>query len=57
MDRPVVIHGVQHIFHPPALLEAWPDDDRCSQLVFITRDLERETFEQTLSAFTGDGPP
>lgn len=22
--RPVVIHGVHHRLHPPALLEAWP---------------------------------
>ena len=53
MERPVVIHGVQHIFHPPALLDAWPDANRRSQLVFITRDLKRETFEATLKDFAG----
>ena len=37
---PVVIHGVQHLFHPPVTLPAWPDSDRSSRLVFITRDLE-----------------
>jgi G3E family GTPase len=37
---PVVIHGVQHLFHPPVTLPAWPDADRSSRLVFITRDLE-----------------
>lgn len=37
--KPVVIHGVQHIFHPPVLLAAWPSDDRRTQLVFITRDI------------------
>ena len=26
--RPALIHGVQHVFHPPAWLDAWPDDDR-----------------------------
>src|SRR5262249_15674543 len=26
-ERPVVIHGVQHVFHPPAQLDAWPDED------------------------------
>jgi len=37
-DRPLVIHGVQHVFHPPALLDAWPDGDRASRIVFITCD-------------------
>jgi G3E family GTPase len=38
---PVVIHGVQHLFHPAVVLERWPDADRRSRLVFITRDVER----------------
>lgn len=45
---PVVLHGVQHLFHPPAHLAAWPDDDRRSKLVFITRDLTREFLESTI---------
>src|SRR5262245_8957337 len=32
--RPAVIHGVQHVFHPPAWLERWPSADRRSRLVF-----------------------
>jgi G3E family GTPase len=51
-DRPVAIHGVQHLFHPPALLAAWPDGDpRTSRLVFITRDLPRDVIEEGLHAF------
>jgi len=51
--RPVVIHGVQHLFHPPAMLPAWPDgDDRSSRLVFILRDMEPALIEQGLRAFT-----
>jgi len=51
-DRPVAIHGVQHLFHPPAKLAAWPDgDDRRSRLVFILRDLDRATVENGLKAF------
>ncbi len=42
---PVVIHGVQHLFHPPVPLETWPDADRRSKLVLITRDLERSVVE------------
>ena len=40
-ETPVVIHGVQHVFHPPARLERWPDDDQRTRMVFITRDLDR----------------
>jgi G3E family GTPase len=51
-SRPVAIHGVQHLFHPPALLEAWPPGDpRTSRLVFITRDLDRSVIEAGLRAF------
>jgi len=51
-SRPVAIHGVQHLFHEPVLLEAWPDGDpRTSRIVFITRDLDRETVEAGLRAF------
>ncbi len=38
--NPVVIHGVQHLFHPPAMLEAWPSDDRRTRIVLIGRDLD-----------------
>jgi len=52
MDKPVVIHGVQHVFHPPAVLDAWPSEDRRTRIVFITRDVERKTIEDTLSWFS-----
>jgi G3E family GTPase len=38
--RPALIHGVQHVFHPPAFLDAWPDDDRSTRIVVISRGLE-----------------
>jgi G3E family GTPase len=51
-DRPVAIHGVQHLFHPPVKLAAWPEgDSRRSRLVFILRDLDRATVEGGLRAF------
>ena len=53
-DRPLVIHGVQHVFHPPAQLECWPGDDRRSKIVFITHDLEEAMFADTLKAFNED---
>ena len=52
----MVIHGVQHRFHPSALLDAWPDDDHRSRLVFITRGLDRALFEDSLRAFNEPGP-
>lgn len=50
--KPVVIHGVQHLFHPPVLLDAWPSQDRRSRLVFITRDIEPEELRSTLALMT-----
>ncbi len=51
-DKPVVIHGVQHVFHPPATLEAWPEgDDRKSRVVFITRDIGESTIRKVFSSF------
>ena len=46
---PVAIHGVHHVFHPPEQLNAWPDEDRRSRIVFITRGLERAEVEETWS--------
>jgi G3E family GTPase len=40
---PVVVQYVQHLAHPPVELERWPDEDRKSRVVFITRGIaERE---------------
>jgi G3E family GTPase len=41
--QPVVIHGVQHVFHSPSRLAEWPDEDTRSRIVFITRDLDEAT--------------
>ena len=49
--QPVVLHGVQRIFHPPVALEAWPSDDHRTRLVFITRNIERKAIEETLKLF------
>ena len=44
-SQPLVIHGVHRTFHPPTLLARWPDAERRSRLVFITRDLDRASVE------------
>jgi G3E family GTPase len=48
---PVVLNGVQHAVHPPIHLDAWPDADRRSRLVFIARGVERDALEASLAAF------
>ena len=48
---PVVLDGVQHVVHRPRHLDAWPDDDRRSRIVFITRGIEREAVLASLEAF------
>lgn len=54
-DRPIVIHGVQHVFHPPVPLDAWPGEDRRSRIAFITRAVERATIEETFRLFSEVG--
>jgi len=53
-EHPVVLHGVQHVFHPPTRLEAWPDADRTTRLVFITRDLPEGFVRRLFDAFVGN---
>jgi G3E family GTPase len=51
-DRPMAIHAVRHLMHPPVKLAAWPEGDpRTSRLVFITSDLPRAVIEEGLHAF------
>ena len=59
LDGPVVIHGVQHIFHPAVMLKEWPCEDRRSRIVFITRDIDDSVLRDTLKMFNAAGtrPP
>jgi G3E family GTPase len=52
-DRPVVVHAVQHLMHPPAVLERWPDDDHSTRMVFIVRDVEPRTITGLFNALLG----
>jgi len=47
---PVVVQGAQHVFHPPVTLDAWASEDRRSRIVFITRNLSRESVEALFAA-------
>jgi G3E family GTPase len=55
--QPVVLHGVQHLFHPPVLLPEWPSEDHRTRIVFITRDLPQEQIEKSLAAFADADEP
>jgi G3E family GTPase len=44
--KPVVVQGVQHLFHPPVELDHWPSEDHESRLVFITRHIEAEVIRR-----------
>jgi G3E family GTPase len=44
-EAPVVLHGVHHVLHAPVQFAGWPDEDRRSRLVFITRGLTPGTIE------------
>lgn len=48
---PVVIHGVQHIFHDPVWLENWSSSDRTTKIVFITRNISKETIEKFFASW------
>lgn len=53
---PRAIHMVQHTLYPPARLPVWPDADRNSRLVFITRDADEAFIRATLDAFIHPSP-
>ena len=46
---PMLIHGVQHIFHPPVLLNEWPSADHTTRIVLIARDIPAHIIEDSLA--------
>jgi G3E family GTPase len=47
---PVVFQAVQHLIHPPVELAAWPDADRSSRVVFITRGVTERQVKDLFAA-------
>jgi hypothetical protein len=47
----------RRVAHPPVELEDWPDDDRRSRLVFVTRGLAREHVALLLAGITAVAAP
>lgn len=53
-ERPLVLHGVQSIFHPPERLPRWPEGaERRTRMVLITQGLPEEFVQDLFAAFTG----
>lgn len=50
-EGPIVLNGVQHIIHPPEHLDAWPEEEHHSHLVFILRTIQPAEIERSLKAF------
>jgi len=48
---PIVLHGVQHVIHPPVHLEEWPDGDHASRIVFVVQGIEPALLHRSLMAF------
>ena len=51
--RPLLVHAVQQILHPPIQLDSWPDSDHRSRLVLIVKDIDENTVRKLWSAFLG----
>jgi len=53
-ERPLVLHGVQSVFHPPERLPKWPEGaDRRTRMVLITQGLPEAFVSDLFAAFTG----
>jgi G3E family GTPase len=52
--KPYAVQAVQTIVDEPVPLAAWPDDDRRSHLVFITRGIDAADLKRTFATFRFD---
>ena len=44
-ERPMLVHLVQDIFHPPIRLERWPSEDRRTRLVLIADGIDEAALD------------
>jgi G3E family GTPase len=47
---PVVVQVVQHLMHAPVELQAWPDAERATRIVFITRNIPEQVVRDLFAA-------
>lgn len=53
LPGPVVVHGVQHVIHPPVRLASWPDADQRTRIVFITQNIPQVGLQNSLNILAG----
>jgi G3E family GTPase len=51
-DAPILVDGVQHVFHAPRELPAWPDDDHATRAVVIVEGVAAREVENLWAALT-----
>ena len=54
---PLVLHAVQHVVHPPAMLPKWPSDDRRSRFVLIGHGLVEQQIRESLQSLVAEPIP
>ena len=47
--KPAVLQGAQHLLHNLTWLDAWPDADQRSRIVFITQNMPKADLEEMVS--------
>lgn len=53
-ECPMVIHGVQHVFHQPVWLDEWPSNDRRTRIVMIGHGLSERWARLLLEAIEAE---
>jgi G3E family GTPase len=53
-DRPMVIHAVQHLIHPPLQLPEWPTEDRRTRLMVIGRGHDEKALISLFDSLVDD---
>ncbi|MEM9279626.1 MAG: GTP-binding protein, partial [Pseudomonadota bacterium] len=49
-DNPLIVHAVQHVMSEPVRVDAWPDEDRRTRLVFITSGIDSKPVRELFAA-------
>jgi G3E family GTPase len=53
VDRPILIHVVQHTVYPHVRFDQWPSEDRRTRLIVICRDIDPEAVRKLFDALSG----
>jgi G3E family GTPase len=51
---PLVLHGAQHVIHPPRRLAQWPDGDRATRIEMIVEGVGNAAIERLYLALGAD---